>query len=63
MKHIYSLETVRGSRIDLLHYFSGLQWNPVNTVNNGPKKLALLTGDQINKRLAGRPKKVTLITT
>ena len=62
MRHIYSLETVRGSRIDLLHYFSGLQWNPVNTVNNGPKKLAVLTGDQINERLAGRRKNVALTT-
>ena len=37
------------------------QWNPVNTVTNGPKKI----GDLINEGLgcfAGRSKKVTIIT-
>ena len=45
-----------------------LQWNPVDTVTNGPKKLAVLTGDHINEgffyqenmydRFARRPKKI-----
>ena len=26
-----------------------LQWNPINTVTNGPKKLAVLTGERINE--------------
>ena len=26
-----------------------IQWNPINTVANGPKKLAVLTGDRINE--------------
>ena len=28
-----------------MSYFQ-IQWNPVNTVTNGPKKLAVLTGDR-----------------
>lgn len=56
MSHIYSLETIRGSRIDLLHVvdYSG---TPLIQSTMGPKKLAILSGDQINEGLAGRQKK------
>ena len=51
---------------------SNLQWSPVNTVTNGPKKLAVLMGDRNNEgfflykkiygRFSRRPKKVAVIT-
>ena len=36
---------IRSINWDLMSYFQ-IQWNPVNTVTNGPKKLAVLTGDR-----------------
>lgn len=56
MSHIYSLETVRGSRIDLLHLVDYSR-TPLIQSTMGQKKLAILSGDQINEGLAGRQKK------
>ena len=33
--------------VSCLEWLTCLQWNPVNTVTNRPKKLAVFTGDSI----------------
>ena len=38
-----------------------LKWNPVNTVSNGPKKLAVFMGDRINKGFFTRKKSMAVL--
>ena len=71
--HIYFCYTLsKFFKSSFLCSTSNLQWSPVNTVTNGPKKLAVLMGDRNNEgvflykkiygRFSRRPKKVAVIT-
>ena len=50
--HIYFCYTLsKFFKSSFLCSTSNLQWSPVNTVTNGPKKLAVLMGDRNNEGL------------
>ena len=48
-KFKFAVTDVVDKWIEQSHDGKWMQWSPVNTVTNGPKKLAVLTGDRINE--------------